>query len=50
MNNVTLVRTDNSAVQLVDTTIRRKLPLHAEEITRLKQIGLIYYENIDRRR
>ena len=50
MNNVTLVKTDNSAVQLVDTTIRRKLLLCAEEITRLKKIGLVYYENTDRRR
>jgi hypothetical protein len=39
MNNVTLVKTDNSAVQLVDTTIRRKLPLYAERIIRLKKSG-----------
>jgi len=32
MNNVSLVKSDNSAVQLVGTTIRRKLHLHAEEI------------------
>jgi len=31
MTNITWAKTDNSAVQLVATTIRRKLHLSAEE-------------------
>jgi hypothetical protein len=31
MTNITWAKTDNSAVQLEDTTIRRKLHLFAEE-------------------
>ena len=37
MNNASLVKSDNSAVQLVDTTIGRKLLLYAEEIIRLEK-------------
>ena len=37
MNNVTLAKTDNSAVQLVNTPIRRKLPLYAEKIHSLRR-------------
>jgi hypothetical protein len=37
MNNISLVKSDNSAVQFVDTTIRRKLHLYAKEIICLEK-------------